>query len=373
MSVYDAKLIGLIEQAAIRAAQSSAQSTSNVQGVWDFLGEIQNPADFDTQIKAARAHHWAGACPTWEPITLCRAVSADPWPAIGVDGSQVYPDAESPVVWTYVQALAYRTGQPATKFIQGRFFDEEELAGGALFFDVPLQMINTWRNLLEMQTAAQASEMWPGHVTMMDGGLLPWAGVASSQDQRAGAAFNEYMAALESARGRLLVSVVDGPRSGLLFELFSLVYEIAVNKAGDQDESGLSGRPVRDAALMRYALRPGERSALFMHGSPRNEPFEKARMGIYFFFLRLNGEVLRVELPEWIARDPDMVDVVHASVVEDSKQLKYPYTLAQTDKQVRITFDVAQALQAKAEAVYIQHGGRLSYRRVKDQAKGYNR
>jgi len=40
---------------------------------------------------------------------------------------------------------------------------------------------------------------------------------------------------------------------------------------------------------------------------------------------------------------------------------------------VRITFDVAQALQAKAEAVYIQHGGRLSYRRVKDQAKGYNR
>jgi hypothetical protein len=41
---------------------------------------------------------------------------------------------------------------------------------------------------------------------------------------------------------------------------------------------------VLDIVLMRFSLNPGERSALFLHGSPRNDVFINLGSGIYFFF-----------------------------------------------------------------------------------------
>ena len=59
--------------------------------------------------------------PTGEPTALIQETEAAPLPAIGIDGSQIYPRAESPVRWAYIQALACWRG--ATPELRPEFLD----------------------------------------------------------------------------------------------------------------------------------------------------------------------------------------------------------------------------------------------------------
>ncbi len=94
---------------------------------------------------------------------------------------------------------------------------------------------------------------------------------------------------------------------------------------------------VNDRALFGILLEPGERSALFINPSD----IVRKRYGVhtvYFFYLRLDDEIARVEIPEWVARNPELVNMTHALVVDQCRRGHgYPVTLSEAHEKAVVT------------------------------------
>jgi hypothetical protein len=287
-----------------------------------------------------------------------RSSNAEPVDVTGIDGSQIYPQDRNPVLWTYIQAVAYR--KLFTPLFESQFVDigsemtrpsslSEELFENR---DGLAALTNTWRALLEMRMARVASKRYPDGLVLLDNGLLPWLSVSGQSAQRH---LQEYLDSLTTTRPGLVAGIISGPQSRLLSRLITLVEAETV-------EQGVDGKyGLLDIVLMRYALNAGERSALFLHGSPRNDVFMNAYAGVYFFFLRVNHqEIVRVEIPAWVAKDPSSVDVVQASILADARMTGYSYVLSQAHQHAVIPADIAQAVQSRFLACYCQALGRIT-------------
>ena len=94
---------------------------------------------------------------------------------------------------------------------------------------------------------------------------------------------------------------------------------------------------VQDRALFSNLLSPGERSALFISGSSIVEKRYGAH-GIYFFYLRVDDEIARVEVPQWVAMDESLLGLVHALVLDQCQRGQgYPVALSEAHEQAVVT------------------------------------
>ena len=102
-----------------------------------------------------------------------------------------------------------------------------------------------------------------------------------------------------------------------------------------------------DAELFWHVLRPGERSAVFrafsrpfLRADAADEPlwYEQHGHTVGFFYLRLEDEVARVELPLWAAEDQERVGLLHAALLDQcAKGPGYPVALQEAHEQAVIT------------------------------------
>jgi hypothetical protein len=90
---------------------------------------------------------------------------------------------------------------------------------------------------------------------------------------------------------------------------------------------------ITDADLFRQALQPGERSAVF--GSRSKILFQYAEEHrICFFYLHTGAEIARVEIPAWVADDPELLQQAHALCMDQAqKGGGYPVALAEAHEQ----------------------------------------
>ena len=92
-----------------------------------------------------------------------------------------------------------------------------------------------------------------------------------------------------------------------------------------------------DRDLFGRLLAPGERSAIF---SSRSSVVEK-HYGIHqvnFFYIKLVGEVARVEIPLWVAEDKELVGLVHSTVLDQCRRgLGYPVALSEAHEKAVVT------------------------------------
>ena len=344
-----------LTQLVQKAAQAVANRASHAEPV-DWLGRLISVArhpDLQERIDLARSHRRAKRCslppaiPTWEPVDMIRASNAQPLSVTGVDGSQIYPFERSPVIWAYVQAVAYRLSTPP--LFESQFID----IGSELQYHTELAsdlqensaswtaLTNAWRTLLELRLARLASGCFNRDVILLDNGLLPWLSVSG---QAASRHLQAYLNDLRGIAPRKAAGVVSGPQSRLLYRLIRLAEGNDIADGMQEDADSIS-----DAALLRKVLQVGQRSALFQHGSPRNEAFGRARAAVFFFFLRIGApEIVRVEIPEWVAYDPEGIDQVHASILHDSQATGYSYVLSQAHQQVSVPLEIASMLHDRA-------------------------
>lgn len=106
-------------------------------------------------------------------------------------------------------------------------------------------------------------------------------------------------------------------------------------KTGQRPCDTLSG--VSDAALFERFLAPGERSAVFESTSKVIDQYYGGHR-IGFFYLRLEDEIARVELPLWLTEIPGRLDLLHALVLEQVKKGNgYPVALAEAHEQAVVT------------------------------------
>ena len=94
---------------------------------------------------------------------------------------------------------------------------------------------------------------------------------------------------------------------------------------------GLPCSPIEglsDAVLMRRVLRHGQRTPLYRSASKILS--EYGLHHIYYFYLHVGAEIGRVEVPEWVAADRELLDLVHACLCDQAEKGQgYPVALAE--------------------------------------------
>ena len=91
-----------------------------------------------------------------------------------------------------------------------------------------------------------------------------------------------------------------------------------------------------DRALFSEFLSHGERSAVFFSRSTIIEKYGAHQ--VCFFYVKLDEEVARVEVPLWVADDQALLDLVHAVVLDQSsKGFGYPVALSEAHEQAVVT------------------------------------
>jgi hypothetical protein len=94
---------------------------------------------------------------------------------------------------------------------------------------------------------------------------------------------------------------------------------------------------VQDQMLFSKLLKPGERSSLFFS---RSSLVEKHYQGnrIYFFYLRVENEIARVELPEWAITDKHLLELTHTLVLDQCRRGHgYPVALSEAHEKAVVS------------------------------------
>ena len=94
---------------------------------------------------------------------------------------------------------------------------------------------------------------------------------------------------------------------------------------------------LQDGELFSNLLGQGERSALFA-----SQSFIVSKRygehGVYFFYLRLDDEIARVEIPQWVARDESLLNLAHSLVLDQCQRGQgYPVALSEAHEQAVVT------------------------------------
>jgi hypothetical protein len=111
-----------------------------------------------------------------------------------------------------------------------------------------------------------------------------------------------------------------------------------------------------DRDLFARLLAPGQRSALF---SSRSSVVVKyyGENEVNFFYIRLNGEVARVEVPLWVAEDEKLVGLIHSVILAQCQRgLGYPVALSEAHEQAVVNAADRGQFWELMEQVMIEDG-----------------
>ena len=105
--------------------------------------------------------------------------------------------------------------------------------------------------------------------------------------------------------------------------------------AGEHPCDAVAG--VQDRELFANLLEEGDRSALFGN---RSSIVEKryGNQRIYFFYLKVEDEIARVEIPQWVAMDKELLELTHSLVLDQCRRGQgYPVALSESHEQAVVT------------------------------------
>ena len=201
------------------------------------------------------------------------------------------------------------------------------------------------------QLAKLASELPPGSssLALLDGSLILW-GLEAYPEFVAEALLNrgflshlDDMRKLNNDKRLALASYISFPRSTDVVN--TLRVALCPHEIVDTDRycKGCQTREcetvagVQDRELFLDLLSEGERSDLFISQSSIVQKRYREHQ-VYFFYLRGDDEVARVEIPQWIARDESLLNLAHSLVLDQCQRGHgYPVALSEAHEQAVVT------------------------------------
>ncbi|MFN0096719.1 MAG: DNA double-strand break repair nuclease NurA [Dehalococcoidia bacterium] len=338
-----AELAGVVERAK---AQQDALAAAVERGR-EALGRwAADPAEANARIQERMKESAAPFALATEESPLLRK-AAPPRPPVTVvaaDGSSIEPDRFAPVSCYVVNvgfvSLPYGVTGPVVMQSEAVVGPREPIVAGEDDGSDGVEGrgmgVNLARDTGELewvQTLAAAVEPPGPVVALLDGTLLPWdldsRAVAAAVRKDLARRTRDALDALRWLGPRLsLGAYVSGSRSA------EVVTSLRVLAQGNAP-LGLS-----DGQFFGGLLAEGERSALFASGSGRSEQVEKQfeNHQVWAFYLKVWGDVARVELPGWAGGEPE-VDRLHATLLDQCARCGggYPRALQEAHEQAVIT------------------------------------
>ena len=197
--------------------------------------------------------------------------------------------------------------------------------------------------------AGEASETGLPSVALTDGSLIAWT---LYDEEGTDPAKQEGLEALQAALAQTqtlgvpLVGYVSQPGSRDVVNALriTLCPEESVNcERCPYPKDAKPCAPIRratDAALLARLLGPGERSAVFSSFGQKTGFSHILPMAygdahwIAFFYLHVGAEIVRIEIPAWVAGNPILLGLVHAVCLDQAQKGRgYPVALAEAHEQ----------------------------------------
>jgi hypothetical protein len=284
------------------------------------------------------------AIPTDEPFNAIHPLPATPerFTVIAADGSQIQPDPHGVALYYLVNvgSLVYRHGsgeapeahsEPVLGHTEADMYENGRPVAGNL--------LDVRRDLAEITRLADLCAVEPSGptVALVDGTLILWVLEYRSEEwQRAKVmAYLDQLHRIREASATV-AAFISRPRRAEVTRLLHLASVDGDKNRVDQEPNPLERLP--DRAVFE-TLPPGARSALFVSPSPTNyDYYHPAGHGVHFCYINLAEEgldpvIARIELPVWVAENPDRLALVHGAIVAQARITgDYPYTLARADE-----------------------------------------
>ncbi len=94
---------------------------------------------------------------------------------------------------------------------------------------------------------------------------------------------------------------------------------------------------VQDRELFSNLLGPGERSAIFISQSSIVQKHYGIHQ-VYFFYLKVDDEIARVEIPQWVAMNENLLNLTHTLVLDQCQRGHgYPVALSEAHEKAVVT------------------------------------
>lgn len=360
---------------ALRARAEAARRALEACGGGDALAALRRRAE-------AAALPWLAAVPLEPPLAT---FPPPPRPAdyavAAADGSQIFPDRHEvalcylinigTVLIRYGSRPGVEMGSRPELFFREEDLYEEDAAGRRRA--VEEESVSARRAQLELEALTALVEAAAGAgvpaVAFVDGTLILWHLFGRPEAvRRRGVAALEALLDRARERGVPVAGYLSAPRAAEVANLARLAAcpvpdpdcaGCRYRKAGDPPCEAAAG--IDDALLLAPLLGNGvgKRSALF---ESRSEILKYYRDDhrVRFFHVDTGAEAARVEVPRWVAEDPERLGLVHAAAVDQARKGQgYPVALDEAHKQAvvsgadrRAFFDlVARALAGRGVAV----------------------
>ena len=229
------------------------------------------------------------------------------------------------------------------------------------------------RSIAECAALAEVVAQQPvdrATLAMMDGSLVLWG--LSPRDYegfiREELLDKEYLSAFDSMKHRsadsrfALCACTSFPRNADFVNALR-VYVCGCDPA-DCERCRAEGRRrecedldgVADIALFDAVLDVGQRSALFLNGSKYVQKYYREHQ-VCFFYLKVDEEMLRVEVPQWVSERDDLVDIVHSLVLDQCRRgVGYPVALMEAHEKAVVTAADREAFRHLVEQAMVERG-----------------
>jgi hypothetical protein len=298
---------------------------------------------------------------------------------LAADGSQISPDRNLEVQYGLINVgaiqMSLNDGQAPGLFVRSKLlYDQELQTPTGLMSDDEVALL---RDLNERRILAELAERaMPPVITFTDGPMELWGAKDADGASPFTRQLSEYLQVL-ARLNRLNVATagyVDKPFANLVVRLL----EVAMLDQGKLKEikEYYPLRGVTDLYLFRRLLQPGERSAVFAMQSKSAANYRDA-LALHFFYLNVGrGGLARVEIPAWVARDPSLLDGLHAVLISQCRVMgnrPYPYLLHRAHETAVVTLDEKDQVTRMILVELRQRGvevDQLSYKQVAKDVSG---
>ncbi len=295
-----------------------------------------------------------------------------------VDGSQINPDRHERVEYCLINIGIFQmhygsaeTPQPIIK--TEMYYGDNIYTPKGIFTNEIVALI---RDRREREVLADLADQTEGKVlTITDGPIELWG-----NENENSVHFDKYLAALSRLhkRGAITAGYVDKPRSNLVLRLL----ELAALEDNRLAEAGKDNwlRGISDIELFGSKLRPGERTAIFgIQNSAASKYNEETKLHFFYLNLSLNEKpyLARVEVPAWVANDKEMLNDLHAILVEQSQIIHspgspYPYLLHRAHEIAVVSYEEKAQIGMMIEAELREQGVSIGPRSGKQNLKNFS-
>jgi NurA domain len=373
-----------------KVSQQIAYMAAEDQLVWEDLSKRLDVALGQLHVESGRLESFRNKLDRSKTSWLLAGIDEPPdrvydlpecpgaYTVVATDGSQIEPSHHEVATAFLLNissvVLPYGTGERAELTSQPTLYYRNSdlyMDYGGQRVQVTGELLGMQRTILEFQRLVDKarSVQRQDHPVcgLSDGSLILWQLQGRPADYL-DHTLSQFLSAMEAARqARIpLAGYISRPRSRDLIN--ALRVGLCPETVPNCDRCPYRHQPqlpcaeiegLSDRRLFDQRLQPGKRSPVFDSESHILDAYDRHR--IQFFYLNVGSEVVRIEIPMWVAKDKELIDFVHAMAYwQAQKGGGYPIALAEAHQQAVVRGSEREMFYEMVTTVLVRRGMRAA-------------